>query len=279
MTIEGSAIEEIADLARESAEGEQLDPGNIYAFRVGDRIETVDLTGDQYRNAPKRKTGTTNVRDVDSFLAFYAKHSDDQSEIYADRRAGTVTAILDANTSGGPRWADHRVRLNLTHTDAFAAWAGISGKQLGQTAFAEFIEDHRSDVQAPAAADLLELAQDFQATTKATFRSGTVLKNGQRTITFVEQIDATAGKNGELTVPDTLELAVAIFEGAKVADALTARLRYRIGTDGKLALVVILDKLTDVVNGAFEGVIDEISDGLGKTNGIVPPPILRGTPA
>jgi uncharacterized protein YfdQ (DUF2303 family) len=277
MTIDSTAVNEIAHLAQEAASAEELRPGTIYAVRLGDHVQTIDLTGDQYREQPKRKRGTTVVRDVDSFLALWTKHADPDSEIYADRDTRTITAVLNADHRvgddgvEGARWRDHRVVLQLKHSDAFTAWMGINTRALSQTAFAEFIEDHRADVREPAAADLLELAQDFQATSKVTFRSGAALKSGQRTLNYVEQIDATAGKNGQLTIPDELQLALAVFEGARVADQVTARLRYRIDGDGRLALIVVLDQISDVIQAAFEGVIKEVDDDAGT-------PILRGTP-
>lgn len=150
---------------------------------------------------------------------------------------------------------------------------------MSQVAFAEYIEDHRPDVRVPAAADLLELAQDFQATSKATFRSGTILKSGQRNLQYTEQVDAQAGPNGTIAIPDALDLALEVFEGAGTADVVHARFRYRVGSDGRLTLGVILDQLVDVVNSAFEGVVVEVVDGLGKlTAHPDAPPILRGTP-
>lgn len=274
MTITDAAVEAIANLAQEGETGEELEPGKIWAFRTrnGD-VKTIDLTGDEYHDTPRRKTGTTTVRDAASFLAYWGKHSDGDSEIYADRDRRTITAVLDAHTkTDGARFGQHRLVLGLRHTESFQAWVASSGKAMTQTQFAEFIEDHRPDIIEPAAADVLELAQTFQATTKANFRSSSILKSGQRQINYVEQIDASAGRDGKLTIPDSLQLALAVFDGATEADAVTARLRYRI-TDGRLALIYLLDQLADVVNAAFEGVITDVAAGVDET------PILRGTPA
>jgi uncharacterized protein YfdQ (DUF2303 family) len=281
MTIDGSAIEEIANLATDAAEPEELEVGSIYAVRLGDRVELIDLTGDKYREQPQRKTGTTTVRDVASFLALYQKHGDVDTEIYATREARAVTAVLDADTTDGARWARHRLVLQLTHTEQYQAWASCTGKYMTQNGFAEFLEDHRAEVVSPPAADLLELAQSFEATTKVTFRSGTRLKSGQRQLSYVEDQTAGGGPGGDLTIPDSFQLALPIFEGAIIADALTARLRYRI-ENGQLRLCFILDQLTQAVDSAFEGVLTEIGEGLAelRKSGAIPldPAILRGTP-
>jgi len=271
MTTEADAI---INAARMSTEPHILDLGEYHIVPTanGD-VRIFDLTGDQYRDTPRHKTGTVTVRDVPSFLAVYGKHASPDAEVFADRTRATITAILDAHTGHGgtPQWQGHRVMLALKHTDAFNAWSGVNGKMMSQNDFAEFIEDRRADIITPAAADVLELAQTFQATTKVDFKSSTILKTGQRQLSYVESIDASAGHRGEMAVPDHLQLAVAIFEGATVADAITARLRFRI-VDGKLNLAVILDQLGDVVRAAFEGVIADVQADIKV-------PVLRGTPS
>lgn len=266
--------EAIINAARMGAEPSILVLGEYHIVpTAGGGVQVFDLTGDEFRDQPRRKTGTVTVADVPSFLAFYTKHASPDAEVFADRVRGTVTAILDAHTGHGgvPQWQGHRVVLQLKHTDAFQAWAAVNGKLMSQTAFAEFIEDRRADIREPSAADVLELAQTFQATTKVDFKSSSILKSGQRQLSYVESIDAKAGHRGEMAVPDHLQLAVAVYEGATVADAVTARLRFRI-VDGRLQLAVVLDQLADVVRAAFEGVIAEVQAG-------VPVPVLRGTPS
>jgi uncharacterized protein YfdQ (DUF2303 family) len=263
----------VAELARAGTEPHRIDPGSIYLVATADGdVQQFDLTGDAYRDTPRRKTGTTVVRDPDSFLAYWGKHSDPGSEVYADRQALTITAVLNAHTADSARFGDHRVVLRLRHSDSFEAWAAASGKDMNQTRFAEFVEDHRTDIRTPPAADLLELAQTFQATTKVSFKSGSILKSGQRQLTYVEETDASAGRKGQLTIPDDFELGLAVFQGATEADAVTARLRYRISGEGRLALLFILDRLPEVVDAAFEGVVAAVAAGVAV-------PILRGTPA
>lgn len=271
MTIDGTAIDEIADLARAGAPAERLDLGSYYVLHVGDRVHEIDLTGDAYRDMPRRKTGTVTVRDVPSFVAYFGKHGDEHSEIYADRQALTVTAVVNAHSVDGPDWGDHRLVLRLKHSDQFTAWQQTGGRNMPQVAFAEFIEDHRSDITDPPGADMLELVQTFQALTKVTFKSGTVLHSGQRQISYVEEIDARAGSKGNLVIPQTFTLALPIFDGATEADAVTARLRYRID-DGRLLLGFVLDQINDVVAGAFTAVVNQV-------DGEVVQPIMFGTPA
>jgi uncharacterized protein YfdQ (DUF2303 family) len=267
-----SAIDQIAALADGAAAAEQLAPGGFYVVASRDgRLHQIDLTGDQWRDAPKRKTGTTVVTDVNSFSSYWEKHSDGGSEVYADRTKLAVTAILDAHTDTGPRWGQHRLVLQLRHSDAFTAWQKWSGHLRAQGDFAEFVEDQRSTIVDPSAADMLELAQSFEASTKGTFKSATRLASGERTLAYVEEIEAKAGKRGDLVIPDHFTLALAVFDGATEAEEVTARLRYRI-EDGRLRIGYVLDQIGDVIASAFEAVVADV-------NVRVTAPILRGTPA
>jgi uncharacterized protein YfdQ (DUF2303 family) len=264
----------IIDAARMGADPRTLALGEYHIVPTanGD-VRTFDLTGDQYRDQPRRKTGTVVVRDVPSFLAYYSKHASPVAEVFANRDRNTVTGILDAHTGygGTPEWQMHRVVLELRYSEAFKAWTQASGQLMPQSAFAELIEDHRTDIREPDAAAVLEMAQTFHATTKVAFKSSTMLKSGQRQLSYVESIDASSGQRGEMAVPDHLQLAVPVYEGATVADPIVARLRFRID-DGRLKLGIILDRLSDVVQAAFEGVIAEIDAGISE-------PVLRGIPA
>lgn len=270
-------LQPIIDVAQQAAEPAELELGHVYSIMVGGSHKLLDLTGDQYRDTPRRKTGTTVVRDGDSFEAYWNRHADEDSEVYADRTKLALTVVLDAHhanidgAAGGPRWGQHRLVLQLRHSDAFEAWMKWSGQLRAQDAFAEFLEDHRSAIVDPSAADMLELAQSFQASMKAEFRSGTVLKSGERQLAYVEEMAAAAGKRGELTIPDHFTLALAVFDGASQAEEVTARLRYRI-EDGRLRIGYVLDQIGDVIAAAFEAVVLDIAERIAV-------PILRGTPA
>jgi uncharacterized protein YfdQ (DUF2303 family) len=262
-------IQAVIDTAQQVADPTPVNAGSLYVVRSGDATELLDLTGDKYQALPSRKRGTVTVRDADSFITYWGKHSDVDSEVYADRDRRQVTAVLDANTTDGARWGDHRLILQLTLTDAWEAWKGNDGRLMGQEKFAEFLEDWRTSIIEPSSADMLELAQSFQATTKATFSGGTRLASGQRELAYVEDTKASAGK-GSIQIPETFTIALPVFEGATHSDKLTARFKYRL-TGGELQLAYRLDQPDEVLNVAFEQIAGDLTDSITR-------PILRGTP-
>lgn len=272
--LDASAIEEVASLATAATEPSQLELGGYYVVVTGGQPHKIDLTGDEYQVQPRRKKGITTVRDVSSFAAYYAKHSQpERSEVYATRDTLKVTAVLDAHGGNAAQtdWAQHRLVLALEHTTAFKAWRDNSGKEMGQEEFATFLEDNRVDIQSPPAAEMLEVAQSIQATSSVEFASGHRLVDGQRRISYSETIASKAGTKGELAIPAEIVLGLFVFKGATVADAFTARFRHRIN-GGQLKLMYKLDRPDDVVDSAYEGVIADVAEACAAT-------VLRGTPA
>ncbi|MFD6970707.1 DUF2303 family protein, partial [Streptomyces sp. NPDC059949] len=237
-------VQSVIDIAQQATVPAALEPGKVYAVRTaGGGTQTIDLTTPEFTGQPDRKQGTTVVRDAASFAAYFSKHADADTEVYADAGQLTITAVLDAHTADTPRWSGHRLRLSLRQTDAWAQWIGNDGKLLGQEQFAEFLEDHLPELLVPDSATMLEIAQSIQATTKASFESGTRLQSGERQLKYTEDTRASAGRKGDLTIPETFTIGLIPFEGSE-GYKLTARLRYRI-QDTQLRIGYKLDRPAD----------------------------------
>jgi uncharacterized protein YfdQ (DUF2303 family) len=261
----------IADIALRTAPPVALEVGKLHAFHTPQGVKTIDLTGPEYTGQPSRKQGTTTVRDADSFMAYFTKHADTDTEVYADADRLTITAVLDAHQPDGARWSGHRLALALRTTDAWKQWLNNDGQLLAQETFANFLEDHLPELLEPTAADMLEIAQSIQGATKAEFQSSTRLSSGQRQFSFVETTTAKAGQKGQLTVPETFTIGLVPFEGSE-GYKLTARFRYRLGRDGALTLGYKLERPSDILRTAFADVINRI-------DGDIEQPVMNGTPA
>jgi uncharacterized protein YfdQ (DUF2303 family) len=260
----------IVDTTLRSAPPAELEPGKVYAFHTASGVHKIDLTGPEHTGTPPRKTGTTTVRDAASWIAYWEKHADTNSEVYADSERLTVTAVLDAHTEDAARWSGHRLMLSLRQTDAWKQWLQYDGKLLGQEQFAEFLEDHLPELLEPSSADMLEIAQSIQATTKVDFQSGTRLATGQRQLQYVETTTAKAGQKGQLTIPETFVVGLIPFEGSE-GYRLTARLRYRIEGSG-LRMGYKLERPGDIQRTAFADVVAAIGEQIDA-------PVMNGVPA
>jgi uncharacterized protein YfdQ (DUF2303 family) len=229
--------EVIRDLALEVAAPSRLEPGNVYGWLSNGQVHKIDLTGDAYRELPERKKGTVTVRDVASFAHYFERHADADTEVFADLDDATFTAVLDAHKTDGARWQQHRLVLQLQQTLPWRTWLKMDRQMLTQQQFAEFLEDNCRDL-APdgpvSAADLLEVAQSFQAKTSVRFSKGTRLATGQTQLTYVEDVTASAGQRGEIVIPSEFALAIVPYEDCPPA-LVPARFRYRLA-NGDLRL-------------------------------------------
>ena len=248
----------VAALAREASTPVQIDTG-LYLLHSG---QTVDVRKDLERHEahPRRKAGAYAVTDVDSLLQYLAKHALGETELWGNATRSEVRAVINAHASdkGLAGWGDHTATLTLPTTPDWKEWTARDVKLMEQTEFAEFIEDHLPNFVTPTGADMLELAQTFQATTKVDFDSSQRLKSGETQLTYVENTTAAAGKKGSLAIPDTFDIAVQVHERGP-AYKVGARFRYRI-TNGDLRLAYRLIRPRDVLDAAFDEVVKHIED-------------------
>lgn len=271
MTDTDTSVQAVAALAQQALAPKNVAPGSIYLVATADGgIETVDLSGPEYTGVLARKTGSTTVRDAPSFLTYYGKHHDADTEVYSDVEKLTITAVLDAHTDATARFGAHRLHLQLRRTKAWQEWLDLDGKLVDQERFANFLEDHLPNLVDPDAATMLEIAQSFKATTKADFQSSSRLQSGERKFAYVEDTKAGAGPKGDLAIPEVFKVAIPPFEGAD-AYSMNARFKYRLDR-GQLALGFKLEQPEERAKAAFTDVLGEIAAGIDT-------PILNGTPA
>jgi uncharacterized protein YfdQ (DUF2303 family) len=287
MTESTAAAEVVRDLATVAARPHRLDLEQVYAIALpGGRVETIDLTGDKWRDFPRRKAGVVTVRNVASFKQYWEKHHDDASEVFADLDAGTVTAVLDAHgtyTVGGgggdgARWEKHRLILALTPTLPWQEWTEKDRKFMPQGLFAEFIEEHARDVDPdPEAkiksADLLETAQNFKATLKGSITSGQRVSSGQTQFSYIEEISATGQNAARKTIemPEEFDLLIAPYEDITPA-VMAVRLRYRIQQDKSLVLGYFMNNPVRVAREAVADVVAKLAKECSVT-------VMHGQPA
>lgn len=265
----------IVDTAIEAAKPVQIgaEYSTLWSVVVPAGASSVVINTDQIletsRPTPRRKKGVVALTTPASLSQYVDAHKGDGTEIYADWRARRATAVLNDH-GGHAGWGDHRAVLTLMATPEWTTWTALDGKYMSQVEFAEHIIDTTADVVDPPAADLLEMAETFTATKTLNFKSGNRLKDGQRQLTYVEVVEAQAGAAGNVTIPDSILLRLAPFDGAEPVE-MGARVRYRIN-DGALRLGYVLDRPDLVLRTAFAAVVEGIEARTGIT-------ALWGTPA
>lgn len=264
--------EVVADLAQKAYEPQELENGSYYVLRKADgNLEFCDRTN----VPPARKTGTVTVTDVDSFAAYYGKHGDEFSEVFADVTKSTMTAVLDAHQDSVPRHQGHRLVLALDTTPQWKTWLEHNSKPLSQQAFADFIDANYGDVAPEAepihlpggvtlrnvsAADLRELAQHLTASVDATIANGQRIDNGATRFTFTENIEVRGGQKGEFEVPAAFLLAVKPYDDCPDDTRIIARLKTRHNREtGTLTVTYTLFEAVKVLREAFDAVVDSLA--------------------
>jgi uncharacterized protein YfdQ (DUF2303 family) len=232
----------------------EIDPGTetVKIVPPGWSLQRVQAD-ESLRAQPQRPRGTITVWDEASFHdAVMHRRLAGDPIVYVDPAEKTLTAILndDAGTDAG--WRDYRVRLEMARTPEWSRWRAHDGRQMNQKAFAEFIEDSLGEIREPSAATMLELAQTFHAHVSAKFRGGNRLRDGSIQFMYDEDIDASAGVSGDLTVPSELFIEVAPFYGSE-AGPMHAWFRFRLSRDD-FTLGYKLDHAEDFERAAFDQV-------------------------
>lgn len=277
--------QDIIDIATTAAGVPNLELGKVHAVPVpkGGDVKIIDLDPEDRLEHPRRKSGTVKVQSADSLVAYVKKHGHVFSEVYADRVGKRIVGVINAGQrtfdDGGEAnagWGDHRVEFDVLLTDSWREWAEHDGQMLPQSQFAEFIEDHLSDISVPAAADMLEIAQSIIATSSVNFESTKRLSTDEAQLEYRETINASAGSppggaKGTLEIPTLITLGLKPFEGAP-AYAVDARFRYRIN-GGNLHMSYKLVEPEEKIRDAFEAVVNDVTENL--TDQLV----LDGVPA
>jgi uncharacterized protein YfdQ (DUF2303 family) len=253
----GSDAGAIIDMAQNATEPDELDPEIVYGrvLPPGARHEVIDL--EKHLPAPRRTKGVVNLVTDESLSRYVNEYGlDGEIALYASHESWRVTAVLNHHRGEHTAWGDHRAVLHLKATTAWERWAALNGRLGPQTTFAQLIEDGIEDIVEPAGAEMLELAQSFQAHTRVEFKSQRRLDNGETQFTFVEEVDARAGQQGTIQIPKEFVLGIAPFEGCDPYKVV-ARLRYRLN-GGDLQIGYQLVRPEDIQRAAFDDVVGRI---------------------
>jgi uncharacterized protein YfdQ (DUF2303 family) len=260
-----AAIIEVARLAERSQAPTVRDIGGASNLIYPDKtIKSLEYLGD----SPRRKRAIVLLQETASFIDYVNRHKlARQTHIFgaATENGGGFTAVLDYHKDEPPidipgaekmllpSWGEHEATLKLETTVEWNRWIAKNGKLQTQEEFAEFIEDNLNDIVRPDGASVLEIAQGLQGRKHVTFKSGKNLRDGAINFEYVEQVEVqgtTSRRDDNFKVPDKFTLGIVPFVGAEGIE-IDARLRFRIGSDGKLSFAYVLNRPFKVIQDAF----------------------------
>lgn len=225
-------------------------------------------TFDEVLERPIKLNQLTSLHTAKDFIAYVDRFADNNSVVFVDVLGGKIQAVLDFheatkvesyNSNALQRHCEHIANFRVNHTPEFLKIKENSGKKMTQMDFALFLEDVMPYINQPAAAELYEIVNTLQAKTSIDFKSGSRTDNGQVSLTYNENIEASAGRQGSLNIPEQIVFGIQVHRGGEHY-ALPARFRYRI-KDGSIALWYDLDQLEKAIEKSMEDTVTYIREG------------------
>jgi uncharacterized protein YfdQ (DUF2303 family) len=265
----------IAQLAAAGIAVKTVEGGNTPFALVPDGFQTVSLAEfvqNDRSERPYRIKQNVEVWDAASFVEYFLKFRDDDSRVFADVNAATVTALIDYHEgriavegieshAAAPRWGSHKLTLALKKSAEWLLWISQNKKAMDQDTFATFIEDNAPDINEPSAATMKEIATDLHETQDLTFASKAVGPNGSAKLTYSNEVKTTFGK-AAATVPESFKVAIPVYTGGGLVQ-LVARLRTRVN-NGKVSFWYDLLRADAAERAAFDHARGEIGSAIGS---------------
>lgn len=277
---------EAATAAFNAPETKVINGVDCLVYKSGQIVPLV--IAESFLKNPKRKRAKVDLYETQSFIDYVNRHKvPRRTHLFgkATELGGSFTAILDyhdeQNAPKAPaaakeneaepvlavlaNFGQHVAHLSLETTPEWRRWIANDKKLMPQEAFLEFLEENQNDIISPDQATVLETIQLLQGTKTVNFKGGKNLKNGAIALQYVETIDvrgAMTNQDQTSQVPDKLVLGIIPFIGANGIE-IEARLRFRIGTDGKLSFAYLLNRPYQVIEQAFKVALQDIEQGVG----------------
>ena len=223
---------------------------------------------------PLQLQQTVSLHTAKDFIGYVNRFADANSVIFVNVLGGKIQAVLDYHeatsvaeygSNAKQRLCSHKAIFNVEQTPEFKKIRDKSGESMSQSDFALFLEDVMPYINQPAAAELYEIVSTLSAKTSVDFKSGVRTDNGQVSITYNENVDASAGREGKLNIPEQIVFGIQVHRGGSHY-ALPARFRYRI-KDGNLRMWYDLDQLEKAIEKSMEDTVTYIREGKVIDNG------------
>lgn len=203
---------------------------------------------------------SVTFNDAESFVAYVNRYKDERTRIFSlpghlsTTKSAAFTALLDYHKAGTAEHVAHIARFAPPYSEQWTRWT--KAIDMGQPAFAEFIEENRKDIVKPEAASLLDIVSKFRAKKTSEYDAVVYQQNGDLTLSYSEKTEH-AGK-GSIVVPQQLELGIPVFfKGA--AYSVPVFLRYKL-REAVLTFQIKVDRADYIEQAAFDEISKKIAD-------------------
>jgi uncharacterized protein YfdQ (DUF2303 family) len=260
----------------------------------GRTIQSLKKLIDEFREHPERRKGDSAMLDLDSFIDITNRFKSPFSAVFAVNEASTagdlkVTSVFDyhdpqTGDDSHARFMGHKAHYRFPLSDEWKAWHGKNDALLDQSDFAEFLEDHITEVAAPpeigqkpeltdfekhlanliaslqsricGPSSLMELSRGLEIRTEEKLESTQRLATGEMSLTFsTEHKDSTGG---QLKVPDLFVINIPVFKNGP-SYLIPVRLRFK-KSGGKVEWKFMLHRSEIVLDHAFREAAEKVRE-------------------
>jgi uncharacterized protein YfdQ (DUF2303 family) len=263
---ETNDIESALDAGRQIGAGNVIivpRSGRAFMFQHKD-LELIDLTEHQ---VPLDYRSNACFDDLQSFIEYVNEYQRPGAHIFARTTPTEIflRAVLSytdkdgGNPDGVP--VDTRREATLAHFAALEsqqlkAWRSKDGVSMSQVEMSECLDARSRDIAEPAAADVLEMIQNFESKRDVHFKSTMRLTDGSISVAFEDKEKST---KSQLEFPSELTLGLPIFRHMEPL-AVKAKMRYRVN-DGTLRLSYLLQDLEQIFDEQIRAAVDSVRKG------------------
>lgn len=235
---------------------------------ITDKYDAVIREKKQFDDGPVNPRSIVTLHTPEAMKSFYHRFKESRTIILANSESKTIATIIDFQEESKDErsvqldtgWGQFRGSLAFKTSRKLKEWK-VTTEWMGQSEFANLLEDHLEDVLDPSGAEMLSIATDLEANSAGSFKGKVNLQNGD------VRLDYQSDTQTSIEIPKMIELGIPLFEhGDKYR--LKARLRFRV-SGGGVAFKLLFTNLEDAIDAEFERITQELEEATM--------PILRGT--
>lgn len=252
-----------------------LASANVFHIAVPEGMTLKEIDGEKFSEVPRRTVAHASMGDSKSFIEYVARHAGTDSLVWCNFNPQSYAldfkAVIDEHGKDASNWRTHTATFKPGMSAEWLTWTGMNKKEMGQVAFAEFLEANEADIVSlegfPTSLQMMAMATEFEAKQDMRIKSMVRLQSGGVQMEYVN--DADAGTTEKMKLFEKFSIGIPVFwspPGAETVTAfpVTARLRYRL-RDGKVVFWYELIRADLVHQKAATTLIAEIRTDLGAT--------------
>lgn len=288
-----SQVRDLATVLDERAQPKLVELDAVHAALVpeGYTVQGVKSILDEYAQAPDRREGTVTLHTLDALAAHANRAKDENSVAFVDALSAQprIVVVYDYHApgqGGGQRFGRYRARYEFPLDEAWLAWRKVDGVEMGQGAFARFLDERLADIADPGeagekaqklarltgrdyapASRLAGIAAGLEVNVKNKVANAVNLSTGETNLVFAEEHTDTKGQ--PLRVPRAFLVAVPVFRNGALYQ-LPVQIQYRV-KDGAIGWTLRLHQPQRCIDDAVGEAAAKLREGTGLL-------VLDGTP-